>query len=84
MSEVEQRGIVEAEERALEHDGERQIVVRHEQHLRERDEILDRELIHEAHAVGARHRHALPLERADHGRGEGIAPPHQDQNVPGR
>ncbi len=61
-----------------------EVVLRHQQHMGERDEVLDRELIHEPHAVGARHRHALPLERADHGRGERIAAPHQDQNVPGR
>ena len=83
MREREQSVVVEAEQRALQHDGERQIVLRHQQHIGERHQVLHRELIGEQHAVGARDRHAAPLQRADHRRGEGIAPAHQDQNIAG-
>ncbi len=84
MREREQIVVVETEERALEHDGEREIVLRHEQHVGERHEILHGELIGQPHAVGARDRHAEPLQLADHGRGEGIAAADQDQDIAGR
>ena len=58
MGEREQLVVVEAEQRALQHDGKREIVLGHQQHIGERDEVLDRELIDELHAVGAGDRHA--------------------------
>ncbi len=81
IGEVEQSVVVESEQRALQHDGEREIVLRHQQHVGERDEVLHGELVHQLHAVGAGDRHALALERADHRRGEGVAPADEDQDV---
>ena len=83
IGEREQVVVVEAEERALEHDGEREIVIGHQEEIGQCDEVLHRELVGELHAVGARHRHVEPLQLADHRRGEGIAAPHQDQNIAG-
>ena len=83
MREREQIVVVEAEQRAFEQDGKRQVVVGHQQEIDERDEVLHRELIGELHAVGAGDGHAEPLQLADHRRCEGIAAPHQDQNVAG-
>ena len=83
MREREQVIVVETEKRALEHDGERQIVLRHEQHVGERHEVLHGELIGQLHAVGAGDRHTEPLQLADHGRGERLAAADQDQDIAG-
>ena len=39
MGELKQRLVIEPEQRALEHHGEREIVLRHEQRFREREQI---------------------------------------------
>ena len=79
----EQRIVVEPEERTFQHHGQRKIVLRHQQEIGERHQILHHELLHQQHAVGAGDRNAGVLQRADHRRGERIAPPHENENIAG-
>jgi hypothetical protein len=83
MRQREQRIIVETEQRRFERDGEGEIILRHQQEIGKRHQILHRELIHQFHAVSTRHGHAKPLQFADHRRGEGVAASDQDENIAG-
>ena len=76
--------VVEAEERALQHLGQRQVVLGQRQEIAERDQILDRDLLGEAQAVGAGDRNAARLQRRHHRRRERAALAHQDEDVAGR
>ena len=58
MRQREQVVVVEAEQRAFQHDGKREIVLGHQQDVGERHQVLHRELLHQPHAVGAGDRHA--------------------------
>ena len=58
VCEREQRLLVEPDQRALEHRGKGQVVARQQAELAERDQVHDRELLGQHHAVDPRHRHA--------------------------
>ena len=58
-----------------------QIVLRQQRETPQRDQIGDRDLVDQHHAVGARHRHAALHELADHLAREVVAAPHQDHDV---
>jgi hypothetical protein len=45
VREVEQVVVVQPEQWALQHHGEREVVVRHEQHVGEGNEVHDRKLL---------------------------------------
>ena len=83
MGQIEQRVLVEPEQRASEHDRKRKIVFGHQQHIGEGHEVLHRHLLQQPHAVRAGDGNAGPLQRADHRCGERRAPPHQDEDVTG-
>ena len=75
--------VVEAEQRRLEHAGERQIVLRQAEEIAERDQVLHGDLLGQHQAVGAGDLDAARLEGRDHGRRERRALAHQDQDVAG-
>ncbi len=77
----EQVVVGEAEQRALQRDGERQIVLRQQQRVGEIHQIDDRDVLGQLEPVGAGDRNAGVLQRLDH-RIEGVAaPPHQHQHI---
>ena len=75
--------VVESAERAREHAGEGEIVLRQQQHLAERQQVLHGRLLGQHHAVEPCHRNAARLERTGKGALKGLAPPHEHQHVPG-
>ncbi|GFO80573.1 MAG: hypothetical protein A49_02000 [Methyloceanibacter sp.] len=83
MGQIEQRVLVEPEQRASEHDRERKVVFGHQQHVGKGHEVLHRHLLQQPHAVRACDGNARPFQRADHRCGERRAPPHQDEDVAG-
>ena len=83
VGEREQRILVEPDQRALEHRGQRQVVARQQAEFAERDQVHDRELLGQHHAVDPRHRHAARLEGAEQVIDEGPAAAHQHQHVAG-
>ncbi len=66
MADGEQVVIVEPEQRALQHRCERKIVLRQQQEVAERHQVLDGDLLGEADAVGASDGNAARLQRLDH------------------
>ena len=58
MGEVEERVLVEADQRALQERGERQVVLGQEHDAAERHQVHDRDVLGERQAVGAGDRHA--------------------------
>ena len=81
MADGEEIIVIKAEDRALEQRGERQIVLGQQQAIAERHQIHHRELLGQLHPVGAGDRNAGIFQRPHHGRGEGRALAHQDEDV---
>ena len=61
----EQVVVAQAEQRALQHRGEREIVLRQQQRIGQRDQVHHRDMIEQHHAVGAGDLNTRRLERAD-------------------
>ncbi len=81
--ELEQFVLGEIDQRRSQQRGEREVVVRQQREAPERDQVGDRDLIHQHHAVGARDGHAVLHELADHLAREFVAPSDQDHDVAG-
>ena len=64
MGEVEQLLLTQADERALEHRRQGQVVLWQQQELAQGDQVHDRQLLAQDHAVDTGHRHASVLQRA--------------------
>ena len=75
--------VVETDERAFQHLGERQVVLRQGEELAERDEVGDGDLVAEPQAVGAGDVDAARLQGGHHRPGERAALAHQDEDVAG-
>ena len=75
--------VVEAEQRRLEHAGERQVVLRQAEEIAERHQVLHGDLLGQHQAVGARDLDAARLEGGDHGGRERRALAHQYEDVAG-
>ena len=73
MGDLVELVLVEADQRALEEGGERQVVLGEEHDAAERHQVHDRDVLGELDAVGAGDRHAARLERAVDGVGLGAA-----------
>ena len=78
---LEQIIVGETEQRAAQHGGEREIVLRQQQRVGERHQVHHRDVLGEHEAVGARDRDALVLQRADDGLEQRAALAHQHQDV---
>ncbi len=83
MPDGEQIVIVEAEDRAFQQRGERQIVLGQEQRIAERHQIHHGKLLGQLHPVRARDRHALGFQRLHQRPGERVPLAHEDENVAG-
>ena len=79
--ELEQRLLADAENRAAQHCGERQIVLGLDEKAAERGKILDRDVAGQAQPVGAGYRHALFLEASGQRMHEAVALAHQHHHV---
>src|SRR6202165_2296747 len=77
----EQIVLVEAEQRALQCDRERQIVLRQQKRIGKVYQVDDRDMFGQFQPVGAGNGNAGVLQRLDHGVEGVAAPPHQDQHV---
>ena len=69
--------------RTLEHGRQGQVVLRQEQHSAEGDQIHDRQLLGQDHAIDSGDRHVALLQGPHQGIDETAAPPYQNQNVAG-
>ena len=83
VGELKQGVVVESDEGSLEDDGEGEVVVRQEQETTQRQEVHDRHLLDQNHAIAARHRDAALLQAAHHFLGEARAGAHQNHDVAG-
>ena len=83
MGQGEELLFAEADQRPLEHRGQGQVVLRQQQDPAQRDQIHDRELIGQDHAVDPGHRHVARLELAHQLLDELVAAADQDQDVAG-
>ena len=79
--ELEELVLVEPDQRALQQRGEREVVLRQQQEAAERQQVRDRELLGQHHAVDAGDRQAALLQRAHQRVDEAVAPAHQHQDV---
>ena len=77
----EQVVLAKAEQRALQRDREREIVLRQQQGVGEIHQVDDRNVLGEFQPVGAGHGNAGVLQRLDHGVEQVAAPAHQHQHV---
>ena len=84
MRQREERVLVEPDQRTLEEGGESQVVAGQQAEGAERDQVHDRELLGQHHAVDPRHRHTLRLEGAQQMIHEGTARRTSTITSPGR
>ena len=80
---LEQLLLGQPEQRALEHAGQRQIVVRQQQAIGQRHQVHHRDVLGQHQPVGAGDRHARRLERADDRLEQRPALAHQHQHLAG-
>ena len=83
VGELEQRLLGQAEQRAAQHGGEAQVVLGQQQHVAERDQVHDRDVIGQRQAVGAGDRHVQLLELADQQFLQDAAPRQENHDVAG-
>ena len=83
VGELEQRLLGQAEQRAAQHGGEAQVVLGQQQHVAERDQVHDRDVIGQRQPVGAGDRHVQLLELADQQLLQDAAPRQEDHDVAG-
>ena len=83
MRQVEQRLLVEPDQRRFQQAGEVEVVLRQQDEARQRKQILDRQFLAEIEPIDARHIDAGALQLADQGMHERIAPAHQHHEVAG-
>ena len=75
--------VVKAEDRRFQRRGQGKIVLRQQARAANRDEVHHRDMLRQFKPVGARHRDAFFLERADHRLEKGVAAAHQNHDVAG-
>ena len=71
----------EAQQRRFQHAGQRQIILRQQRCAPRRHEIHHRDVLQQLQSIGARHRHALFFQRADHRIEEGVAAAHENHHI---
>ena len=80
---LEQVLVVQAEQRALQHGRQREIVLRQQQRVGEHHQVHDRDMLGQHQPVGAGDRHIGVLQRADDRLEQRPALAHQHQHVAG-